>query len=205
MSERQNLIFIIDNSLSTSYYSEQYTSAINGIINFQKNINPNSSLSLITFNETINYIYVNTNINSVEPIDVKKLNPSGCTAFYDNFIAIINTLKKNYDKNSSNPPIVIILTDGEDNCSKKTEQGHVWLQINIVKAYGWKFVYLGTTEISVKIGRNIGCNACVLYETSEKSFAEISKVVGGLLNVKVKDDIDIDIRDLTNSMDNIKI
>lgn len=202
---QQNIIFIIDNSISTYGYAKQYIQAINGIINFQKNINPNTSLSLITFNNSIDYIYVNANINSVEPIDIKKLNPSGCTAFYDNFIAIINTLKKFYDKNLSNPPIVIILTDGVDNYSKKTREEHVLLQINLTKAYGWKFVYLGTTEKSVKIGRNIGCNACVLYKTSEKSFTELSRVVGGLLNDKVKNDIDIDIRHLINSIDNIKI
>jgi len=202
---QQNIIFIIDNSISTYGYAKQYIEAINGIINFQKNINPNTSLSLITFNNSIDYIYVNANINSVEPINIKKLNPSGCTAFYDNFIAIINTLKKFYDKNLSNPPIVIILTDGVDNYSKKTHEEHVLLQINLTKAYGWKFVYLGTNEKSVKIGRNIGCNACVLYETSEKSFTELSRVVGGLLNDKVKNDIDIDIRHLINSIDNIKI
>jgi uncharacterized protein YegL len=203
MSAHQNIIFIVDNSLSTEYYSKEYTNAINGIILYQKNINPNSSLSLITFNDNINYIYVNTNINYVDNIDVKKLKPSGCTAFYDNFVDIINTLKK--FNNFCSPPMVIILTDGEDNCSKKVNEHQVWVQVNIAKSHGWKFVYLGTSENSVKIGRNIGCNACILYETTEKSFTEIINVVGRLLNDKVKDDIDIDIRDLTNSMNDIKI
>lgn len=198
-----SIIFIIDRSASIQPFVENYVNAINGIL---KNLDPKTLLTVALFNASVSYPCVNMALNRLEtPISTTDIVPNGPTAFYDNVSAIIGRLMAFFKNNQQKPPIVIILTDGEDTCSRLINVNQMALRIAMAKAKGWQFVYLGVTENSVKMGRYIGCNACVLYNTTAKSFLEIPNVLGKLLADKNIPEIDLDIRDLSDSLSNVRI
>jgi len=202
-----HIIFIIDKSSSVSLYEKQYLETVNNIIQTQKYFNPNSLLTCILFNDYIQYLYINLPLNKFEtPININDLRPQGLTAFYDNISIIISKLLDLYKNQQSykTPPLVIILTDGEDTCSKSTEN-QASLQIHLAKKEGWQFIYLGVNEKSMRIGREIGCDTCIMYSCSLKGFSKVPEIMNKLLKNKIVPVLDIDISDLTESLSNTKI
>jgi len=203
-----HIIFIIDNSSSVSLYEKQYLETVNNIIQTQKYFNPKSLLSCILFNDYIQYLYINLPINKFEnPININDLRPQGLTAFYDNISIIISKLldlHKTQQNDRKTPPLVIILTDGEDTCSKSTKE-QTSLQIHLAKKEGWQFIYLGVNEKSMRVGREIGCNTCIMYSCSLKGFPKVPEIMNKLLKNKIVPVLDIDISDLTESLSNTKI
>jgi hypothetical protein len=131
-------------------------------------------------------------------MNIDDLNPSGLTAFYDNVTITINKMCSFYKKTLQQYPIVIILTDGDDTCSKTLSMRDTAVQIALAKQIGWYFIFLGVTENSINIGRQIGCDICIKYTCSENSFEKIPNIIGKLL--EGNNNIDTDIIDLTDSM-----
>ena len=190
-----SVIVIADKSGSLYPYSSLYLKTINDLIKLDCIIN--THLSLIFFNDDIQYLHVN---HPAKNISVDKISFEGETAFYDNVSAIINRMLKFYKFNNQKPPIVIILTDGEDNCSRKLKKEHLTLQIAIAKSYKWQFIFLGVNEKCVGIGKEIGCDSCILYDFSEKSLNDIPKLISSLFKEKVVPNMDFDLRDSFEKM-----
>lgn len=202
----ENLIFIIDRSSSVQPYALAYLETIDSIVQAQKNTNPKTLLTCALFNESIHYVCVNVPLSNLNQLmNINDLKPCGMTAFYDNVSAIIRKLMGFFSLNRQKAPTVIILTDGDDTCSKIVSLKQTALQISMAKAKGWQFIYLGITENSVRIGRELGCNTCILYTCSENGFAKIPATVAKLLDKKQIPDTNIDISDLSDSLMEVKI
>lgn len=201
-----SIIFIIDNSCSVQPYLNSYTNAINGIVNLQKNENPNTLLTCVTFNDNINYLCINKPIREINrEVSGDDIRPTGLTAFYDNVSAILRNMSEFFNNNKQRPPVVIILTDGDDTSSRNLRERQTMLQVQMCKANGWKFIFLGITETSIKLGKYLGFDVCILYNTKEQSFKDIPETVSHLIKDPTIGQVDIDIRDLTDIMDNMHI
>lgn len=195
-----DVIFIIDNSYSVLQYHEQYLKTINSLIQIQKNVNPNSLITCILFNEHINYVHIGKPIKDVPDITLKQLESTGMTAFFDCVGSILVNISMFFEKTERNSPLVVILTDGVDTCSKRLNIKHVAFQIAKTKLEGWKFIYFGCTEESVKVGKLIGCNVNAFYNTTEQSFKNIPLLLSQIQQENIARDADFDIRQLENSM-----
>jgi len=202
-----NVILVIDTSHSVLQYVTPYLQTINTIIEIQKKINPENLLSVVTFSNRIDYLCLNKPVKNItSPISVQDLNIQGNTALYDSVVAILGNLHKFHDKTKMRTETqVIILTDGLDTCSRFTQPKHLAFQIAKSQALGWKFTFLGTTEDSMNLGRILGCNVCVLYNTIESSFNRIGNVVEDLLQARIPSNVDVDLRDLTEAMSDMKL
>lgn len=194
-----NIILFVDTSGSIANFKQNYTQAVLNIIEKLKQINSDIFLTLVLFNENAQTLCLHQPIRTCDFL--KEIVPNGNTALYDCVSVTLNKMKKYYDKTFIEPPIVIILTDGDDSCSKLTNERLLALEINMLKAYGWKFVYLGIEEKAVILGRQMGCNVCVLYDTSVKSLESIGQIIYEIVENKVRIDIDIDLRTLTNAFE----
>jgi hypothetical protein len=198
-----HIVFIVDNSSSVLEYSVSYLNAINSIIQVQKNINPRTLLTLSTFNEYINNLYINFPVEMFDQVRMQDLSPVGLTALYDNVSVIINKTLKTVKTPSKT--IAIILTDGHDTCSRKVSEAQTALQILIAKTRGWQFIFLGVSEFCISTGRKLGCDTCVLYSCTQTGIYKIPEMVENLLKEVTLPNVDIDIRDLCQSMENTKI
>ena len=201
-----SIIFIIDNSSSVQPYLNSYVSAINGIVTLQKKENPDTLLTCATFNDAINYLCINKSIREINrEVSADDIRPTGLTAFYDNVSAILRNTSEFFSNNKQKAPLVIILTDGDDTSSRHLTEKQTMLQVQMCKAKGWKFIFLGVTETSIKLGRYLGFDVCILYNTKENSFKDIPEAVSHFIKNKNDGHVDVDIRDLTDCMDSMNI
>jgi hypothetical protein len=189
-----SILFIIDNSYSITHYLDYYVDTVNGILKSQYELCKDSKVTIVTFNEYPFFLYVNEDISKVNPINKGIIKPNVSTSLYDCVTYILDSLEK------STIDLVIILTDGQDTASLDKTKEDLGKSISRYKKKGSKFIFIGNSEDSVKEGKEIGCNTCILYSTTQNSFSSIIKVVHDIFKTKtVKDDV-IDISDCFNKM-----
>lgn len=202
-----SIILIIDTSYSINHILDNYFKSINSIIDEQLSINKFTKYSIITFNDEQKILCINEQIGiSKRRLSRDDLKPNGFTRLYDSVSSILVHFDKFYEKNSESPT-VIILTDGDDTASKKISLSQLYLQIARNKQKGWKFIYLGITEKSLKIGREIGANITILYNTSHESFSFLPQLMKDIFikNIGENENTEIDISDILKNMSNLKI
>lgn len=198
----RNIILFIDTSLSIEKIMHDYTKAVMNIIGNIEKIDPASLLTVITFNETVEYVGINQAVSSYNSVN---LVPKGNTSLYDCLSTSIHRLNQFYEETKAEPPIVVILSDGRDTSSRLVDARLTALEILRMKVRGWKFVFVGTDPGAVILGKRMGCNVCVLYDTSPQSIANVSQVVAEIVEHRANHDAEIDIRTLTDSMAEMKI
>ncbi len=111
--------------------------------------NMETYVSFVTFGTTVNTPKVWCgNINDVKEIELKDYEPSGGTALYDAVgISISDLLKRSDAKDENTSYLFLIITDGEENSSKKYNGKKISNLIKKVqKTKRWTFTYLGTTS-----------------------------------------------------------
>jgi hypothetical protein len=202
-----SIIFIIDSSDSVNNHVENYVKTINSIIDEQKQLNPDLLITIAFFNQTLRYRDINSPIKNINHVTIQDINPQWTTSLYDNVSIILHNMSKFYNVNDQKPPVVVILTDGEDTSSHRLELKHLVLQIGLSKIKGWKYVFLGTDDKSMSIGEEIGSNICIRYNQNEKSFSSIPKLLTKIIREKIyeNENVDFDLRNITNSILNMKI
>jgi hypothetical protein len=188
-----SIIIIIDCSKSSEEYLKSYVVTVNNIL---KNTHPDTLVSIILINNSIEYLCLNSLEN--RSISINDISPNGTLFLYDKFTAVINILLNFYIINKQKPPTVILLCDNEDTSSRFTNIKLMALQIAIAKSCGWRFICLGLIEDSVNLGRYIECDTNILYNATEQCQKDLVDVLGNLLGNKI-------IQQMADSLSNVKI
>lgn len=116
-------------------------------------------MGLTVFNEMVEDLYMNRNPQQAEPLTRQNYIPSGGTALYD---AIYRTafhiergIKEFGDPENTNV-VMVILTDGYENASRKTNlQGVRELITRLEKTGKWTFNFLGATLDAVEVAEKM--------------------------------------------------
>jgi hypothetical protein len=95
-------------------------------------------LSLIQFDHEILKSYTNVELKDVKPLTRDTFQPRGSTALLD---AIGQAIKEIQDIST-----LIILTDGQENSSRKFTKAHVKDLIEQKQKEGWTVMYLGANQ-----------------------------------------------------------
>jgi hypothetical protein len=144
MPKKTTEIYIILDK-SGSMYSVQDTtiSAYNEYVNsLKKDKKSDYKLSLTLFDTEFCQLYERKSLKDVEDLDRVKYDPDGCTALYDAVCSTLNRVKKSRKKS-----LVVIITDGLENSSKKyTEKEFKELVEDLTAKKNWTFVYLGANQ-----------------------------------------------------------
>ena len=154
-----HVCFVIDKSGSMFSSIKDVEGGFKRIIEEQKQVKDGEcSISLYTFNNEVEEVYLGKPIDEVEEIDY---HPGGCTAMNDGIgTAIDNVGKwlnamKEEDKPSKN--LIVIMTDGLENASKEYSLQDVKDRIkHQEEKYNWSFVYMGTDLNSLDDAKNLG-------------------------------------------------
>ncbi|KAF7493842.1 hypothetical protein SSS_03150 [Sarcoptes scabiei] len=116
-----NVLFLIlvDESLSMKEKKAEVVNGLNQFIDVQREINPDSRLILIKFNNSVTIMHQGANINDIEPIRMYEYNPCGRTALFDAVDCGLNLAERLRSKQDR--LVCIIVTDGEDNASRNQQ------------------------------------------------------------------------------------
>jgi len=152
---------ILDRSGSMSSIQAATIKGFDAFMEEQKAQKGTATASLTKFDDKIELDYAFKDINEVPKLD---LQPRGSTALLD---AIGVTLKNLNEKIKAMPEdekpeqvVVVIITDGEENCSK--EYTYEKIAKKIAKRTDndkWKFVYLGANQDAIATGAKLNISA----------------------------------------------
>lgn len=154
-----HITLVIDKSGSMYSSKDDVIGGVKKIIDEQKaNKEGKCTISLYTFNGTVNEEFVGKDVNDIEEF---KYSPDGMTAMNDGLgVAIDNTgkwLAAMREEDRPGKVMVAVFTDGLENSSKeytlKQVQDKIKEQTDV---YSWEFLYLGTDITTSKAADDLG-------------------------------------------------
>ena len=202
-----DIIFLLDESTSMKTHIYSYIKLINTLFTTQKQINPYANLTIIKFASTSSVLCVDSKLHTIPEFTTPEhYNPRGITALYD---AIGYAIDMKYNCNYTKLTMVFILTDGEDNNSKKHNVNTISEKIKFLKHSRWVFVFIAANQNAEKVGKQLAIDTCITYNETSKSILDIANVCNttighalyewtGISNEYCKKEIKTDIRDLTD-------
>jgi len=145
-----NLI-ILDESGSMQGIKHQVINGFNETVQTiksaeKKHKNQNHFVSLVTFSdaENIKTVYDKVEANSVEELTDKTYQPCASTPLYDAMGIALTSLKKAVEPNDK--VLVTVITDGYENASKEYNAYSIKALVELLKAEGWVFAYIGANQ-----------------------------------------------------------
>ncbi|XP_054165780.1 uncharacterized protein LOC128963300 [Oppia nitens] len=153
----------------------------NAFLREQKRLKTDSSkLYLIKFNTNVNIVYSGDNVKDVPDLKPSMYTPCGRTALFDAISEGIYIADEDMDDSENEKVICVIITDGEENCSKDTTKDQVRRLLAQYESKGnWAFVYIGknpdrwTKEVGMSAAMGISYN----YNEPRITFKHISNTV----------------------------
>lgn len=133
-----------------------------------------TKVSLTKFNTVVSSVFENVPLHNVPVITDKDYNPDGGTALFDAIGNIIGSVKHR----GTDPVIVVILTDGEENSSKEFSSSKIRELVKTMEEKGWTFVYLGANQDSFKNAQNIGISSAQNFEQTQVGIEKMMDQVG---------------------------
>jgi Mg-chelatase subunit ChlD len=147
------IIFILDKSGSMTSVLDETIIGFNNFLEDQKKVPGEAKLTLKLFS-TYNQeeiVYDGKSVHDCNELSILTYHPDGFTALLD---AIGNSIKEvgkrlNETKEEEKPEkvIMVILTDGQENDSRKFTSNQIRSMIeHQTSKYSWEFVYLGANQ-----------------------------------------------------------
>lgn len=180
-ANKTEIIFVCDRSGSMQGIKEATEKGFGDFIKKQQKEPGECYVSFYEFDDKFNTVFEYRNIHDVSEYI---LVPRGWTALLD---AIGFTVNKVGDRLNNTPEsekpenvIVVILTDGMENRSKEFNREQVKKMVEHQQnKYNWKFIFLGSNQDAVLVGKTYGFNPdlSMTYSFNAKSAVETFKVL----------------------------
>lgn len=177
--------FLVDTSGSmTSIYKNVVEQGLSEFINEQKKIEHEVKFYGSTFSNELHHLFNGVDLKTETTIDTKYLEivPSGSTAYYDAVCDMIGFITNNYNINDE--VVIVIVSDGGDNSSKRHSLGTMRDMILKKKNQGWNIVMIGTNSLNAEqvsqqygLGRNSSLNTAPTQEGMREAFRGVSNGV----------------------------
>jgi len=147
MADR-SLVFLLDRSGSMESCWDDTIGGFNSFVKDQAALG--GKLTLIQFDHEYFMSYENKPLKEIEPLTRETFKPRGSTALLD---AIGRALK---ECKTESIPMIIILTDGQENASRTYTKAHIKDLIFERQKEGWTFMYLGANQDAFTEAGSIG-------------------------------------------------
>lgn len=183
---------LMDNSGSMHSIKEDSIGGYNEFLRIQKNAENVKELlwSFSTFNTYCENQFIDKCVLNVEPLSSDEFTPRGGTALYD----AIGTILNNTIEKSKESYIIVIITDGLENSSRKYTAGAIKDMIENKTSASrttdcavWDFVYLGANQDSILEASKIGIKSgsTINYEPNQKSVKAVYNGVSNAITRKM--------------------
>ena len=145
---KTHVLFILDKSGSMTSIEKEARDAFNEQLETIIEKEKNAKVTFTTFNNNIHVEFVEKDAREVKPRNKLNYQPSGTTAMLD---AVGHTLdlvnKRDFDDGFKHRFLVIIISDGNENCSLDYSFEDIRKKIDGLKEEGnWTFTYMGANQ-----------------------------------------------------------
>ena len=149
------------------------------------------TMGLTTFNDNVNHLYYRQNPKEMVLLNYENYRPSGGTALLDAVGETISEIERQISTNLiATTVIIVILTDGYENASKKYNLVNIRNMISKLEETGkWTFSFIGATLDAVDVASSMAIksqNSFSFEKTQMKSavWDKLNKSVSSYFNKK---------------------
>lgn len=165
-----HIILILDESESMTIIRNDIIGSVNTMLREQQSYKKdNTTFTLLKISTTFSIECSKIPLNQAKFLTKENYFPSGKTALYDTIGYAIN--KYIEDENVC----VFIVTDGEENGSRKFNREQINSLVEKKKIDGWKFIYLSVDTITAKQGDRIGIKSSTTHSTTTQNITSDHK------------------------------
>lgn len=177
------LVFILDRSGSMYGLEQDTIGGFNSMLTKQKSLDGECRITTVLFDHQYTLFHDRIDIQAVSPMTKKDYNVGGSTALLDAIGTTIDKLirvqRHTAESYRAQKVIFVIITDGEENSSRKYSYDQVKAKIEHEKeAYGWEFIFLGANMDAVKTASQFGIHA-------DRAAEYVPDAVGTTLNFEM--------------------
>jgi len=160
---KTKIICILDASGSMCGIINDAIGGFNTFLKEQQEVDGIANIDILLFDTNFKKIVDSKDIRQVKPLTIKEYYPGGGTSLYDAIgMSIDNELDKlaetqdyRFDKT-----LVVILTDGEENSSRKYHQGLIKNMITeMEEEFNWDFIFLAANQDAILTADGMGIKA----------------------------------------------
>jgi len=181
------IVFLLDASGSMQSLGDTPCTTFNEFINTQKKELGEFNATLILFNTDIQLVYKNLNSKDIKDLTTEKYKPEYMTALYDAIGFGIETQKES----SSNNVVFVVLTDGEENSSKKYKKTDIKKNIKEMEDLGWKFIYLGANQDAFLVGNDMGISKTETFEYTQDGLSNVMRTLSAEVSTSFAADFNL--------------
>ena len=155
---------IIDRSGSMASLTNDTIGGFNTFLADQKNVPGDVSFTLCLFSTDYRLVHDSVSLANVPDLNVSTYRPSGGTALLDalgtTIDSIGNKLAAMPEEERPSKVIFLIITDGEENSSRRYELDQVRTMVTHQREkYNWEFVFMGANIDAISAGTSLGISA----------------------------------------------
>jgi len=171
-----DVMFVFDRSGSCEGTELDMMTGFNNFIRHEKKEMNDDYITVSLFDDINEIPYFRTSVKDVRGLEYQV---RGSTAFFDSLVDDLKNLEKKKDDNTE--VIVVIMTDGADNCSNVYDITDTREIISKLKNKGWNFIFLGAMYNTKSYASSLGIDEehAEIYspEAVEANFKAIEKAV----------------------------
>lgn len=194
------IIMILDRSGSMRPRRQDVIGSINTFLAEQRAVPGEVRFTLVMFSSSGEQlkVYDCMNIRKIH-INDSDYSPDGCTALLDAVASTIDEvgarLHNTPEDERPDKVLVCIITDGQENDSRKFNRRNVFDRIKLqTNTYNWKFIYLGANQDSFAEGASLGIQHAKNFYNTQVGVANMMRGVSAMtLGFRATGNINMDV------------
>ena len=152
------LVFVVDRSGSMAGLEDDTVGGLNATLQKNREIDGECIVSIVLFDTNSTVLVDRCPIEKVHNLTRKQYQPGGCTALLDAVGDAVHYIDKVQrilpDEYRAENVIFTIITDGQENASRRHSYRQVKRQIEAHQEQGWEFLFLGANiDAAAEAGR----------------------------------------------------
>ncbi|OAT49571.1 vWA domain-containing protein [Providencia heimbachae] len=152
-----DLVFILDKSGSMSGFETDTIGGYNSVLTENRNKSGETYITTVLFNDKTSMLYNREPIDKVSNLTLEDYSANGYTALLDAIGEGIEKMRENRKITKNNNVLFVIITDGQENSSKKYNQAKIKAMIKTAETEDkWDFIFLGANIDAISEAENIG-------------------------------------------------
>ena len=175
------IAMVVDRSGSMQSVGNEAMNGFNAFVEKQKQGKGTCNMTVARFDNVVEILQDNVPIKDVTMATPQTFAPRGMTALYDAIGTVVTKAELLTNSGEYTKIIVVILTDGQENASKKYDINLILAIVNRLKNDPkWEFIFMGANQDAVLSGSSMGFakRACITFtadpEHTQKTFAVAS-------------------------------